>query len=49
MGKDSLYYKNKKKELRKKYVTEQRNHMENSLPFNKVMFQKLFDYLLHCV
>ncbi|WP_027625642.1 DUF2695 domain-containing protein [Clostridium lundense] len=37
--------KNKKKELMRKYAQEQKNTFENSLPFDKTMFEQLFDYL----
>ncbi len=37
--------KNKKKELMRKYAQEQKNAFENSLPFDKTMFEQLFDYL----
>lgn len=37
--------KNKKKELLRKYAKEQKNAFENSLPFDKALFEQLFDYL----
>ncbi|KEH97606.1 DUF2695 domain-containing protein [Clostridium botulinum] len=37
--------KNKKKELMKKYVQDQKNDFEKSLPFNKALFEELFNYL----
>ena len=37
--------KDRKKELRKKYAQEQKGRLEESLPFDKTMFARLFDYL----
>ena len=35
----------KKKELMKKYAQDQKNTFENSLPFDKNLFNQLFDFL----
>ncbi|MBK1811952.1 DUF2695 domain-containing protein [Clostridium sp. YIM B02505] len=37
--------KDKKKELMRKYAQEQKNSFENSLPFDKTMFEQLFGYI----